>query len=116
MRPVHWIVTLPLAVVAVVFAVSNRAPVSLTFWPLPLELETRLYLVVLLAALAGFFAGAFTAWVNAGHARRLARERKRRIEALERELATSQANFAKSDPPLAAAPPKALEAPSALRR
>jgi uncharacterized integral membrane protein len=87
---VHWIVTLPAAVVAVIFAVSNRDAVTVSFWPLP-SVDAPLYLVALLAVLLGFLIGEFVAWVNGGRARRLARERARRIAALERELAATQA-------------------------
>ena len=101
MRLVHWLVTLPAAAILVVFAVSNREHVTVAFWPLPAQLEAPLYLVVLLALLAGFLVGEFVAWINAGRARRLARERARRIEALERELAATQASLA-APPPRAA--------------
>jgi uncharacterized integral membrane protein len=91
---VHWVVTAPVAVAVVVFAVSNRDAVSVTFWPLPVLIQAPLYLVVLLALVAGFLVGELIAWINAGRARRLARERARRIEALERELAATQAQLA----------------------
>jgi len=78
------------------------------FWPLPAVLVAPLYLVVLLSLLAGFVIGAFAAWLNGGRRRREARLRARRIEALERELAATQARLAASRPaalPNAAAPP-----------
>lgn len=90
MRIIHWIVTVPAAIIAVLFAVSNREPVTVALWPLPAQ-QVRLYLVVLLAMLVGFLAGELVAWVNGGRTRRLARERARRIAALERELAATQA-------------------------
>jgi uncharacterized integral membrane protein len=93
-RLVHWFVTLPVALVVILFAVSNRDGVTVTLWPLPVRLDAPLYLVVLLALLAGFLVGELIAWINAGRARRLARERARRIEALERELAATQARLA----------------------
>jgi uncharacterized integral membrane protein len=92
-RVVHWLVTAPLALVVVVFAVSNRDAVTVTFWPLPVRLDAPLYLVVLVALLAGFLFGELVAWINGARARRAARERARRIEALERELAAVQAQF-----------------------
>src|SRR6185437_4624597 len=101
MRLVHWLVTLPAAAILVVFAVSNREPVTVAFWPLPARLDAPLYLVVLLALLAGFLAGEFVAWINGRRARRLARQRARRIEALESELAATQASLA-APPPRAA--------------
>jgi uncharacterized integral membrane protein len=97
-RLVHWIVTLPVALVVVLFAVSNREGVTVTLWPLPVRLEAPLYLVVLLALVAGFLVGELIAWINAGRARRLARERARRIEALERELSATQARLSATPP------------------
>ncbi|MDB5409504.1 MAG: hypothetical protein JWL84_4416 [Rhodospirillales bacterium] len=91
MRAVHWFVTLPLTVVFVIFAISNRQPVEITFWPLPVVVETRLFLVVLLGMVAGFLIGELVAWIGGRRWRRDAREKSRRIEALERELAATQA-------------------------
>jgi lipopolysaccharide assembly protein A len=89
-RLVHWVVTAPLALVVVVFAVSNRDSILVTFWPLPMALAAPIYLVVLLALLVGFLFGELVAWLNAGRTRREMRNRGRRIEALERELAAAQ--------------------------
>jgi uncharacterized integral membrane protein len=80
----------PLALILVVFAVANRAPVSLTFWPLPVAIEAPTYLVILLTLLAGFLIGQLVAWINGHHWRRKARAHGRRVEALERELASKQ--------------------------
>ena len=91
MRAVHWFVTLPLIVVLVDFAISNGQAVTITLWPLPIELPTRLFVVVLLAMLAGFLIGELVAWVSGRRWRRDAREKSRRIEALEHELAATQA-------------------------
>ena len=94
MKLIHWLVTLPLAVIIVLFAVSNRDGVIVTFWPIPLAIEAPLYLVVLLALLVGFLVGELVAWINGRRWRREARFRARRIEALERELAATQAQLA----------------------
>jgi lipopolysaccharide assembly protein A len=90
-RPVHWIVTAPAALAAALFAASNREHVAVRLWPLPDVLDAPLYLVVLMALLCGFLFGELVAWLTAGQTRRLARERMRRIAALERELAATQA-------------------------
>jgi lipopolysaccharide assembly protein A len=94
---IHWLVTLPLAVILIIFAVSNRDSVVVTFWPLPVVLEAPLYLVVLLALFAGFLAGELVAWINGRRHRREARRRARRIAALERELDATQAKLPKKD-------------------
>jgi uncharacterized integral membrane protein len=88
---VHWVVTAPLALIFVIFAVANRDVVSLSFWPLPIELRAPVWTVVLLTLLAGFFIGEFVAWINGRRWRRQARDKARRIEALERELAANKA-------------------------
>ncbi len=107
MKLVHWLVTLPLALLLVVFAVSNRESVMVTLWPLPVVLDAPLYLVVLLILLIGFLIGQLVAWINGRHWRREARRRARRIESLERELAATQAHLPKAQPsrlPLATVP------------
>jgi uncharacterized integral membrane protein len=92
-RAVHWFVTLPLTILLVVFAISNRQAVEITFWPLPVAIETRLFLVVLLAIAAGFVFGELVAWLGGRRWRRETREKARRIDALERELAATQARL-----------------------
>jgi uncharacterized integral membrane protein len=96
-------VTLPLTVVLVDFAISNGQAVTIALWPLPIEQETRLFVVVLLAMLAGFLVGELVAWIGGRRWRRDAREKSRRIDALERELAATQA-LLKSQNAGAAAP------------
>lgn len=87
MRLFHWLVTAPLAVVLIVFAVNNRDKVTLTFWPLPVTLQAPLYLIVLLALLAGFLIGELVAWMNGRRWRRQARHSARRVAELERDVA-----------------------------
>lgn len=103
MKLVHWLVTAPLVLVLIVFAVSNREAVTVTLWPFPLLIETRLYLVVLLTLLLGFLVGLGAGWVASWQVRRAARQRARRIEALERDLAAAEARLrsasASSAPP-----------------
>jgi uncharacterized integral membrane protein len=107
-RHLHWLVTGPVILVLVIFAVSNRETVTVTLWPLPFSLDAALYLIVLLAGLAGFLIGELVAWINGRSWRRDARSKARRIEALERELAATQAQ-------LAPAPPSRLPVPGAPR-
>jgi|JI10StandDraft_1071094.scaffolds.fasta_scaffold373866_3 uncharacterized integral membrane protein len=74
-RIAFWLIGLPLAVVAVLFAISNRSPVVFELWPLPVELETPRFLPVLTAALIGFLVGGIIAWFGGGDNRRKARQR-----------------------------------------
>ena len=87
MRLFHWLVTAPLAVVLIVFAVNNRDAVTLSFWPLPLTLQAPLYLVALIMLLVGFLVGELVAWVNGRRWRREARHSARRVAELERGIA-----------------------------
>jgi lipopolysaccharide assembly protein A len=82
----RWLLIALIAIILTVFAVTNRDVVTLTLWPLTV-LSTSLNFVVLLSLLVGFLAGELVAWINAGRWRREARQRARRIEELERELA-----------------------------
>lgn len=107
-----WIITLPLLAIAVIFAVQHRERVELDLWPLPMQVEPPLYLLVLLAIFVGFMIGGAVTWVSQGRHRRRARERAYQVEALERELATTrqkleqaQAEASRPQAPAYQAPP-----------
>jgi uncharacterized integral membrane protein len=87
MKLFHWLVTAPLALILVIFAIANRATVTLTFWPLPLTLEAPVYLTVLLTLVVGFLIGELVACLNGRRWRREARRLARRVDELERTLA-----------------------------
>ena len=90
MKHSSWIVTLPATAVAVIFAVANRAPASVDFWPLPWIVDLPVYLLVLGALVLGFFIGAGVAWLSAGKRRRQTRRLRERSDALARQLAELQ--------------------------
>jgi uncharacterized integral membrane protein len=89
----RWFVVVLLMLVLADFAVSNLDAVRVELWPLPPRDDFRLYAVVLVAALIGFLAGEFVAWTGGRRWRQEARRKTRRIEALERELAATQAQM-----------------------
>jgi lipopolysaccharide assembly protein A len=89
-KAVYWAVTLVAVVLLIPFAVSNRAPVSLGFWPLPFLVALPLYLLVLSLLLLGFVIGGAAAWLAGRRTRRELRRRRRRVAALERELAAAR--------------------------
>jgi putative membrane protein len=93
MKLVFWILVALVAAVLALFAISNRAGVSLGLWPLPVVLELPLYLAILAALLIGFISGVLAAWIAGRRRRRENRRRGRRIAALERELAATQAQL-----------------------
>ena len=93
MKAVYWALTLVAVVLLIPFAVSNRAPVSIGFWPLPFLVALPLYLLVLSLLLLGFVIGAAAAWLAGRHVRRELRRRRRRVEALERELVVARSQL-----------------------
>jgi uncharacterized integral membrane protein len=93
MKAVYWAVTLVAAVLLIPFALSNREPVSLGFWPLPFLVDLPLYFLVLLMLLAGFVIGAVANWISGRRIRRELRRRRRRVEALKRELVAARSQL-----------------------
>jgi uncharacterized integral membrane protein len=100
-----WTLIVLLAAVLALFAASNRGPVTLALWPLSFAIEAPLYLAVLGSVLLGLMFGALAAWVAGRRRRREARQRGRRIAALEHELTATQAQLpdAAETPPARAA-------------
>lgn len=101
MRILYWLGAALGAAVLVLFSVSNREGAALAFWPLPFALDAPVYLIVLVSLFVGFVVGEVAAWIGGGGRRRRARQYRRRIAALERELSATQARL---DQPSEAAP------------
>ena len=87
MRLLSWFVVVPTALAVVAFSVSNRADVTVDFWPLPFTSEFRVFAVVLVSVFAGFVLGGLVAWISGGRRRRRARAMARRAKAAEAETA-----------------------------
>jgi putative membrane protein len=84
---------LVIAIFLILFAVSNRETVSVGVWPLPFLADVPLYLLCFLSLLIGTLIGAATASMAGRGKRRELRTRRRRIEALERELTATQSKL-----------------------
>jgi uncharacterized integral membrane protein len=98
MKFFFWFFVLLIAVIVALFAVANRDSVSLGLWPFSFVVQTPLYLAILLSLLIGFLAGAVAGWAGGASNRGESRRRRRRIAALERELAATQAQLPQSEP------------------
>jgi uncharacterized integral membrane protein len=89
-RILYRAVFLVIAIILILFAVSDRETVSVGFWPLPFLADVPLYLLCFFSLLIGALIGLAAAW-RAGHrSRRELGARRRRIDALERELMATQ--------------------------
>jgi uncharacterized integral membrane protein len=105
MKLLSWIVLAIVAVVLILFAISNREAVSVGLWPLPALVELPLYLVLLGTLIVGFTVGELAAWIRGWRWRREARRGRERIAALEREIEAERVQRAASRTPLAVIPP-----------
>ena len=78
-----WLITLPLTLVAVVFAIANRHAVMIDLWPLEFEppIELPLFSILLVTLLTGFVLGGAVTWLSAcrGSRPREARENARGV-------------------------------------
>ena len=74
MKRLRWLITAPLALILIVFAVNNRHLVDVSLWPLDFIVRWPLFVFVYIGVVAGFMAGAIIAWASSvqrhSHARR----------------------------------------------
>lgn len=99
MRYLSWIITLPLAVIAISFAVSNLMPVQLSLWPLPFFIEAPAFALVLVTLVVGFLLGGFTVWIGQHGHRKAERQHQSRADKLQKELDLLRAEKAASAAP-----------------
>lgn len=100
-RPLLWILTAPIVVVVVLFAVSNLDSVTLHLFPLPYDLTVRLYLLTLITLFMGFVLGSIVTWVADRKRRREVRTQARRLQELEHELTLTKLRASEAERRLA---------------
>ncbi len=107
-RLVAWLIGVPLAVLAAVFAVANRHDVRLELWPFPWSLDLPVYLAVLGPLVAGLLAGLLLAGLSGLRTRARVSAERRRAESLQRQLDTAlkDAEKARAEAETAKALPK----------
>lgn len=104
MRVFYWLFAGLLAAAAGLFALGNRADVTIDFWPVGPTLEMPLFVALVAALYMGVLLGAVIAWFGGGVTRRRAREARRRGDALARELADLKTKAAAAATAAAASP------------
>jgi uncharacterized integral membrane protein len=113
-RALGLIVTLPVTLLIVAFAVSNRGPVAVGLWPFETQVEMPVYLLGLGGLLAGVLIGGGLAGLGTLGARMRARREARRADAAERSLAEDAARRAAQTAQAAQASRAAQAAATAL--
>jgi uncharacterized integral membrane protein len=91
MKRLSLVITIPLLLVLIVFAISNRQIVELNFWPFGIALTLPLFLLALGMLALGALAGALWMWAPLAHCRLRARSLERRIVEIEAALAENRA-------------------------
>lgn len=90
-----WLVTIPLIVASVAFAIYNPDPVTVIVNPFKAAINIPVYVPVLSAVGFGFFFGAIMTWAASGRLRKERNDQRKKIKALEKQLATSNQNMVK---------------------
>ncbi len=114
MKHISWLVTLPVTLAVVVFAVSNRTPVEIDLFPMPWHPVLPAYLLVLGSLFLGFLIGGVVAWLAGARQRRRARRLAIEADLLSRELAEARRKAAPAAPAKASALPAAAPASASL--
>jgi Pyruvate/2-oxoacid:ferredoxin oxidoreductase gamma subunit len=87
----RWFIFLPLAILVVLFMLSNPQSIELRLWPFDLAWTASAAIAVLSIAAIAFLLGALIAWAAALPARRRGRAAERRVIELEANLKTLSA-------------------------
>ena len=105
MRRLSYLVSVPLAILLVVFAVANRETLVVSFWPLPWSVSLPGFLALFLALLIGFVAGAAAAWLSGSKNRRRARDLAKTARAQAHQIAEHERRHAAARPAAGATAP-----------
>ena len=100
MRFLSWLIGLPLALLVVMFALSNRQDAMIGMWPFAEGLSLPTYVLVLVPLAVGLLTGLGVGALRTIRHRSSARIQRRRAAALEHEL-----NSLRATSPSPATPP-----------
>ena len=102
---IRLLLAVPVLVLVVLFALSNKQSVRVVLWPTDYAVESPLSLLVLLAAGLALLVGALLAWGSSLPAKRRARRAESAVRALESQVAGLRAQLAQDRGVLPALPP-----------
>ena len=94
------ILALPLLLLLVLFALSNRQNVDLGLWPTNFALQAPLSLTILLAMGLAFLLGGLLVWLGSFGLRRRARRAEAALHLLESEVEQLRARSPAPPPPV----------------
>jgi len=80
------VIGLPLLLLLVLFALSNREPVRLGIWPTDYALQVPVSLAVLVGMAIAFLLGGLLVWLSALTQRRRARQAEHAVRLLEAQV------------------------------
>lgn len=105
---VYWAITIVVTVALVLFVVANGQHVQLALTPFTEPVALPLWTIVIAALAGAFVVGNLVGWLGARRWRRETRFLRRRLAALERDLAAKDGQLRAASPPATAPlPPKA---------
>jgi len=93
------LIALPFLLILVIFALSNRARVGLSFWPTDYALELPLSLAILGGMAIAFLLGGALVWISALAQRRRARQAEHAVRLLEAQVQELKARLAQTPQP-----------------
>jgi len=93
-RILSWIVTAPIVILVVLFAVSNREEITLRLLPFPYDKTIAIWQLTLIELFVGFILGAIVTWIGDRRRRRETRLLIRRTAELEQLLAEAEKKVA----------------------
>jgi putative membrane protein len=93
------VIVLPLLLLLILFALSNREPVSLGLWPTDYTLRLPLSLAVLGAMAFAFLAGGLLVWISELAQRRRARQAEHAVRLLEAQVRELKARLPQTEAP-----------------
>lgn len=83
LKIIRLLLALAAAAAIILFAVANRQPVDVSFWPTPLATDMPLWGVFMIGLFLGAALGGTASWLAGWKARREGRQARRRVVALE---------------------------------